>query len=101
MEEAVKAVCENRMGYREASRGFNVPVETLRRRIMGVVEMDARPGPPTVHSKEEKDLLAKYVVEMVDMGYGLSREDVMRMAFTIAERTGKKHPFKDEYVGVV
>ena len=99
MEEAVKAIRENRMGYREASRGFNVPVETLRRRIMGVVEMDTRPGPPTVHSKEEEDLLAKYVVEMVDMGYGLSREDVMRMAFTIAERTGKKHPFKDECAG--
>ena len=70
MKEAVKAVRENKMGYREASRGFNVPVETLRRRVvMGVVEMDARPGPPTVLSKEEEDLLAKYVVEMADMGY--------------------------------
>ncbi|CAI8035470.1 hypothetical protein GBAR_LOCUS19904 [Geodia barretti] len=30
-----------------------------------------------VLSKEEEDLLAKYMVEMADMGYGLSREDVM------------------------
>ena len=28
---------------------------------------------------------------MADMGFSLSQEDVMRMAFTVAERTGKKH----------
>ena len=93
MKEAVEAVHKG-MGYREAARGFNVPVETLRRRVIGAVQMDAKPGPPTVLSKEEEDLLAKYVVDMADMGFGLSREDVMQMAFTIAERTGKKHPFK-------
>ena len=98
MKEAVEAVHKG-MGYREAARGFNVPVETLRRRVIGAVQMDAKPGPPTVLSKEEEDLLAKYVVDMADMGFGLSREDVMQMAFTIAERTGKKHPFKDEHAG--
>ena len=33
------------------------------------------------------------------MGFGLSREDVIRMAYIIAERTGKKHTFKDESAG--
>ena len=36
---------------------------------------------------------------MVEMGFGLSREDVMRVTFVIAEKTGKKHPFKDGMAG--
>ena len=33
---------------------------------------------------------------MADMGYGLNRETVMQLAFTIAEKTGKSHPFKGQ-----
>ena len=33
------------------------------------------------------------------MGYGLSREGVMRMAYVRVERTGKQHPFKHEFAG--
>ena len=36
---------------------------------------------------------------MSDMGFGLSREDVMGMAYTIAEQTHKNHPFKDGFAG--
>ena len=72
MVRAVKAGCEAGMPYREAARNFNVPVETLRRRVIGTVEMDARPGPSTTLTREEEDLLAKYVTDMADMGFGLS-----------------------------
>ena len=33
------------------------------------------------------------------MGFGLNRETVMRMAFTIAERSQRKHPFKNGTAG--
>ena len=97
--KAVAAVKEAGVPLREAARRFNIPIETLRRRVIGTVALDTRPGPSTVLSKEEEDLLSKYVVDMADMGFGLSREDVMRMAFVIAEKTGKQHPFKDERAG--
>jgi hypothetical protein len=44
----VKAVRSTGMAYCEAARKYNVPVETLRRRVIGAVEVDAKPGPPTV-----------------------------------------------------
>ena len=69
MEAAVQSVQEG-MGLREASRLYNVPIETLRRRVTGKVELDCRPGPPTVLTQEE---------EMADMGYGLTKEAVMYM----------------------
>ena len=34
---------------------------------------------------------------MADMGFGLTREGVMAMAFAIANKTGQSHPFKQGY----
>ena len=69
----------------EASRLYNVPVETLRRRVNGTVAISCKPGPSTVLTKDEEECLVKYIIEMLDRGFGLNREDIMRLAFTIAE----------------
>ena len=95
---AVQSVQEGK-SLREASRLYNVPLETLRRRTTGVVEMDCKPGPKTVLTKEEEDRLMNYLIQMADMGYGLSREDVMFMAYAIVERSGRKHPFQNDKAG--
>jgi len=36
---------------------------------------------------------------MADMGFGLSRETVMEMAFTIVQKTQRSHPFRDGKAG--
>ncbi len=36
---------------------------------------------------------------MADMGYGLTREMVMHIAYTIAEKSNRKHPFSGESAG--
>ena len=57
--------------------------------------VDCKPGPPTIFTSEE-DLLVKYihVVNMADMGFGLLTDDIMALAFSIAEKTHKEHVFK-------
>ena len=62
MEAAYKAVI-NGKGLREAARTHNVPVETLRRRVNGAVAMGCKPGPSTILSDEEEDLLCETGVE--------------------------------------
>ena len=94
MEAAYEAVI-NSKGLREASRMHNVPVETLRRRVTGSVAMGCKPGPATILSDEEEDFLCEYIINLADMGYGLTREDVQRLGCKIAEKSGCKHPFKD------
>lgn len=44
-------------------------------------------------------MLREYIVKMADMGYGLSRDDIMRVAFQIGEKTKKPHPFKNGAAG--
>ena len=92
MEAAMKGI-EGGMGVREASRLYNIPYETLRRRANHTVGLDCKPGPPTVLTKCEEDQLASYLIKMADMGFGLSRDDVMLTAYRIAEKSGRKHPF--------
>ena len=79
------------MGVREAARLYNLPYETLRRRVVEKVGLDCRPGPPTVLMEHEEGELASYCVKMADMGFGLS---LMGVAYKIAESSGREHPFK-------
>ena len=99
MSRAVKYVREGKGGLREAARLHRVPHETLRRRIMGVVEEGCKPGPCTVLTKDEEQRLARYVVDMADMGFGLSRDDIRSTAYKIAETCGRAHPFHNEMAG--
>ena len=98
MIEAIKAV-KRGMTLREASSSYGVPVETLRRRVIGAVAVDCRPGPKTIMTDTEEMMLCEYIVNMADMGYGLSREDIMRVAFQIVEKMKRPHPFKDGAAG--
>lgn len=99
MEAAVEFVKSGNGGLREAARLYNVPVETLRRRVEGKVQLHCRPGPPTVLTVEEEARLAEYLVVRADMGFGLTRDDVMGMAFAIVEKAQRKHPFKSGHAG--
>jgi hypothetical protein len=65
---------------------YNIPLETLRRRINGTVAVGCRPGPKTVLTEEEETRLATYLIEMSDMGYGLTCEGVMGLAYSIVEK---------------
>ena len=97
MEEACKSIKSESMSLREAARAYNVPVETLRRRVAGIVSLDCRSGSPTVLTSEEEARLGEYCVAMA--GSGLTREGIMAMAFAIAEKTGRNHPFMLEEAG--
>ena len=63
------------------------------------MSLDCRPGSPTVLTTEEEARLAQYCVAMADMGFGLTREEVMAMAYATVDKTGRDHPFKEGYAG--
>ena len=45
------------------------------------MKVGAKPGPATVLTEEEEDRLAEYLKQMADMGFWLTGEGVMGMAF--------------------
>ena len=84
---------------RGASRLYNVPLETLRRRVLGIVDVTCNPGPCTVLTIEEEDRLVQYSLEMADRGFGLTPEDIRRLAYIIVSRSGRPHPFQNGMAG--
>ena len=84
MLEAVKSVVEDGTHLREVARIFDVPVETLRRRVVGSVPVNCRPGPKLVLKEEEEEALKDFCVNMSEMGYGLRQDDMMRMAYQLS-----------------
>ena len=47
----------DKVGLREAARLYNVPVETLRRRIVGTIRMNCKPGRETILTCDEESSL--------------------------------------------
>ena len=95
MSEAMKLVKLNEKSLRQAAREYDVPLTTLKRRVDGEVSLNAKPGPPTVLTREEEKKLCEYYLTMCDMGYGLTVEDIRRVAYVIASNSGRPHPFKN------
>lgn len=75
MEQREHGGCSNEgNGLREASRLYNVLVETLRRRVNGSVAVSTK---------------SNYIVDMAVMG--LTREEIKSIAFRIVDTPGRKH----------
>ena len=62
IKAAYQAVLDGK-GLREMSRLYNVPVETLRRRVNGTVGLWCKPGPATILNDELEDLLCKCIIK--------------------------------------
>ena len=99
MAAAVDSVLKENKGLREAARLYNIPTETLRRHVSGAVSLHCRPGPATVLTEEEEEKLANYLVKMADIGFRVTREGIMGIAYSIVEKTGRSHPFKNGTAG--
>ena len=50
-------------------------------------------------TREKEEAFSEYCIKMSDMGFALGREDVMRVAFAIAEKSGRPHSFKNGMAG--
>ena len=60
------------------------------------MDLDCRPGPPTVLTKEEESQIAQ---QMSEMGYGLTKEAVMHMVYTYVTKCQRQNPFANETAG--
>ena len=61
--------------------------------------MDCHPGSPTVLSKEEEDEIASYLVQIADMGYGLTHEAIVHMVYVYVDKCHRRHSFKNDMAG--
>ncbi|XP_044739994.1 MFS-type transporter clz9-like [Chrysoperla carnea] len=103
MIEAVKAVREKKMGLKKAVKLYNVPKTTLQR----FVHSDQPPDEvvnttigrrPVLPSHLEESLVSYHLV-MESKFYGLTRQDVRKMAYQFAVKNNVEHSFRNNIAG--
>jgi len=79
MSKASYLVVESKMGINRAALECGVPRTTLKDRIAGRVAPGCRMGKKPYLTKEEEKELVTYVTNCAKMGYGKTRQDVMKV----------------------
>ncbi|KAJ4425644.1 hypothetical protein ANN_27840 [Periplaneta americana] len=97
MIKVITSVREKKMGLRKAVKLYNVPQTTLQRFVNNNMSPEEcvklKIGRKTVLPAELEKQLVEFLVEMDNRFYGLTRTDVKRMAYQLAQRNNIPHPF--------
>ena len=100
MEKALRDYGSEEIGLNAISRKYNIPKATLLRHLRQrnkYANDDVRHfGHPTTLPNEIEKLLVEYLVEMDSMLFGFSRNDLMSLAYQLADENNIKHNFNRE-----
>jgi len=97
LQKALDAV-KSGMSKNKASKHFNVPRRTLNRHVAGKVIIplcNLGHFVPVLGAQLEV-ALEEHILEMQQMIFGLSCNDVRKLAFQIAAEKGLEHPFSSD-----
>lgn len=79
MAKALDAVASGKMGVNRAAIEFNVPCTSLKDRVAGRVRDGCNMGPRRYLTYEEESELVEFIIKCSKMGYGKTRQDVMKL----------------------
>ncbi|XP_033753176.1 uncharacterized protein LOC117336676 [Pecten maximus] len=100
MKMAIEAVREGRMSKKSASKIFGVPRSTLLDKLSGrVPEEPVSPGTRPTLTKQEEKTLVTYIQHMADVGYPLTRKEILLEVKKVLDTDGRKTPFNNNMPG--
>ena len=83
------------MSKQKAAKMYNVPRTTLTRRLV-LDDPNSPATRPTALTAAEEDLLVTHILQMEERGFGLTINDICRLAYNLAEKSGRPVPFNSE-----
>lgn len=95
LEKAFNYLKEKKCAVRAAARMFGIPAQTLRDRVIGLVDpSNDSCGPETLLSKEEELMLVEHVEVLAQLGYGYTNSSLKvlggDLAFHLKRRNVQK-----------
>ena len=102
LKSAISSVLDSKLSLYKASKEYNVPWSTLKinvervkkEREEGRTEIKMlKVGRPFSLSTELEIKLTSYIIQMQELGFGLSVNQIRQIAFSLAEAAGCKHFF--------
>ena len=87
-------------GLKTTSHKYNIPKATLKRHVDNKNKIEngstKRFGRPCTLPQELEELLVRHILDLENMMIGVSKRDLMAMAYQLAESNGLKHPFNGD-----
>ena len=97
MEKALTALREGQMGLNAVARLYSISKPTLRRHLLNLNKYangsTLKRGRGTCLPHDFETELVEHVVRLEKMLFGISRKDLMKLAYELAERNGLQHVF--------
>ena len=88
LEQAIDAVKTKRLSLRAASKFYNIKLTTLSDKVKGKTPLV--PSSRTLLTEDEEQRLVKYILEMAEVGFGQSTDDIRAKCKTILDLRGAK-----------
>ncbi|XP_022246856.1 uncharacterized protein LOC106463612 isoform X2 [Limulus polyphemus] len=104
MERALETLTKGEMGFKKAAKVFGIPRSTLKRRYKDQNKQAKGSSKAlgrfqTTFSPAMEHDLVHYIHMMEEMMFGIGGDEVRRLAYQQAERTGLSHRFRNEKAG--
>lgn len=101
---AINSILEGRMGYLKAANTYNVPKTSLEDRVKKIRKGSSKDvvfkkcpvEKKCVFTDEMENMLVDHIKTMESRLFGLTKTDLRRLAFQLAERNNLSHPFNKE-----
>lgn len=101
MQHAIEAVRRDKMPYATAAKQFNVPRNTLKRRVLkknrdAIEDKKILGKYRKVFTDQQEMELCEHIFDMERRFYGISFNDLRYLAYSLAEKNNIPHPFNRE-----
>lgn len=90
LRNAVRAVKEQGLNYKEASERFEIPTSTIGRKVRGENSTQPSAGHPTLFSREEQNALIQHVLALSEWGFPCNLLDLRFLAKRYSDKCGRK-----------
>ena len=95
LKEAMRLVSEGQ-SVKSVSRQFAIPRSTLRDRLKSNNNSKPSMGRPPIFNEEQEKEIAKRVIDLANLFYGITLTELRRLAYQVAEELKVKHNFNKE-----
>eukprot|EP00102_Acyrthosiphon_pisum_P025390 XP_016662600.1 PREDICTED: uncharacterized protein LOC107884617 [Acyrthosiphon pisum] len=94
--EAVTSIRTNMMSIRKAAKTYNIPFSTLQDRLKTNNFKPAALGRPSIFTSQQESEMAKHIINLANLFYGLTPLQLRTVAFEFAENNKIKHNFNQQ-----
>ncbi|XP_046663119.1 chaetoglobosin A biosynthesis cluster protein C-like [Homalodisca vitripennis] len=99
LQAALNDVKNGLLSKKAASKKYGIPRATIQFRLSSKFTRAER-GPPPILSKEEEDLLEKWIIDCSKKGFPRRKEDIQLSVQEFLTQNNRPNPFKESLPGI-